>query len=223
MTTYMFENSRFTNNIYRSDNTYGPDNTYGSDTKLICITNRKLCKEPFLDRMKLVVSLRPRAVILREKDLDVSEYESLAIEVKSICDSYNVPFIYHSHPELALQNGAGLHMPLNELKDIPESDRANLKILGASCHSVEDAITAQSLGCSYIIAGHIFETDCKKGIPGRGISFLKEVNEHVHIPVYAIGGITPSKLPEILGCGASGGCMMSGFMCGDYLPDVMEG
>lgn len=217
MTTYMYENSRLTHNIYESDN------KYDMFSNLICITNRKLCKEPFLDRMKLVASLRPRAVILREKDLDVSEYESLAIEVKSICDSYNVPFIYHSHPELALQNGAGLHMPLNDLKNISECDRVKFNILGASCHSVEDAITAQSLGCSYIIAGHIFETDCKKGIPGRGISFLKEVNEHVHIPVFAIGGITPSKLPEILGCGASGGCMMSGFMCGDYLPDVMEG
>jgi thiamine-phosphate pyrophosphorylase len=218
----MYENSRLTNNIYGSDNTFGFDNTYDMFSKLICITNRKLCKEPFLDRMKLVASLRPRAVILREKDLDVSEYESLAVEVKSICDTNNVPFIYHSHPELALQNGAGLHVPLNELKNIPESDRAKLKILGASCHSVEDAITAQSLGCTYIIAGHIYETDCKKGIPGRGISFLKEVNEHVHLPVYAIGGITPSKLPEILECGASGGCMMSGFMCGNLLPEFME-
>ena len=216
----------FVKNIYESDKEYGSSNNYKSNNKgdllsnLICITNRKLCTEPFLNRMKYIASLRPKSVILREKDLDESEYEILSLEVKSICDAYNVPFIYHSHPELAIRNGAGLHMPLNGLVNVPESDRNKLKILGASCHSVEDAITAESLGCTYIIAGHIYETDCKKGIPGRGISFLKEVNEHVHLPVYAIGGITPSKLPEILGCGASGGCMMSGFMCGDLLPDV---
>lgn len=57
----------------------------------------------------------------------------------------------------------------------------------------------------------------KKGIPGRGTEFLKNLCEHVHIPVYAIGGITPSKMPEIISCGAAGGCMMSGYMQGEIL------
>jgi thiamine-phosphate pyrophosphorylase len=108
-------------------------------------------------------------------------------------------------------------MPLNALADIPEADRKKLRVLGASCHSIEDAVKAQSLGCTYIIAGHIYDTDCKKGIPGRGTIFLKDLCEHVHIPVYAIGGITPSKMPEIISCGAAGGCMMSGYMQGEIL------
>ena len=42
--------------------------------------------------------------------------------------------------------------------------------------------------------------------------FLENVCKEVDIPVYAIGGITAEKMPQILGTGAAGGCMMSGFM-----------
>ena len=38
-------------------------------------------------------------------------------------------------------------------------------------------------------AGHVYVTDCKKGLPPRGLEFLKEVCTKVTIPVYAIGGI----------------------------------
>lgn len=182
---------------------------------MICITNRKLCKEPFLTRIELVAKSHPKAIILREKDLSEAEYEELAAKVEPICDMYGVPLIYHSHPDLAIARNKGLHMPLNALEKMLEADRKKCKLLGASCHSTEDADKAISLGCTYIIAGHIYDTDCKKGIPGRGTGFLKNLCEHVHIPVYAIGGITPSKLPEIISCGASGGCMMSGYMTGE--------
>ena len=70
----------------------------------------------------------------------------------------------------------------------------------------------KKLGADYVFAGNIFETDCKKGLPGRGLEFLENVCEAVNIPVYAIGGISEEKMPQILGTGAAGGCMMSGFM-----------
>ena len=63
------------------------------------------------------------------------------------------------------------------------------KVIGTSVHSVEDAIKAEQLGATYMTAGHIFATDCKKGLPPRGLDFLKNVCDAVEIPVYAIGGI----------------------------------
>lgn len=36
------------------------------------------------------------------------------------------------------------------------------KKIGCSIHSVEEAVEAQNLGASYITAGHIYATDCKK-------------------------------------------------------------
>ena len=71
---------------------------------------------------------------------------------------------------------------------------------------------AQQLGASYITAGHIFATDCKKGLPPRGLGFLKDICRRVDIPVYAIGGITEENMVSALEAGAEGVCIMSGLM-----------
>ena len=81
--------------------------------------------------------------------------------------------------------------------------------LGASVHAVDEAVRAVSLGASYLIAGNIYETGCKPGLAARGLSFLTEVCKAVPVPVYAIGGITPERLPEVLAAGAAGACMRS--------------
>ena len=57
----------------------------------ICITNRKLCHEPFLERVKSVAESKPKAIVLREKDLDESEYILLAADVLKIGEKYGVP------------------------------------------------------------------------------------------------------------------------------------
>ena len=86
--------------------------------------------------------------------------------------------------------------------------------IGTSIHSVEDAIEAQRLGATYVTAGHIFTTNCKKGLPPRGLDFLKNVCDAVTIPVYGIGGIkfNPQQWNDLKEQGASGGCIMSGMM-----------
>ena len=61
----------------------------------ICITNRKLCREPFIERVKSVAESKPKAIVLREKDLDESEYILLAADVLKIGEKYGVPIIFH--------------------------------------------------------------------------------------------------------------------------------
>ena len=62
-----------------------------------------------------------------------------------------------------------------EIAGFPEDAKAYFEEIGVSCHSLEDALEAQQLGATYLTAGHIFETDCKKGLPGRGLDFLTSV------------------------------------------------
>ena len=88
----------------------------------------------------------------------------------------------------------------------------HIQRIGTSIHSVEDAIFAESHGADYITAGHIFTTNCKKGLPGRGIEWLKTVCDAVSIPVYAIGGISDANAGELSDCGIAGYCMMSASM-----------
>ena len=80
---------------------------------------------------------------------------------------------------------------------------------------------AQDLGCTYITAGHIFLTDCKKGLPGRGLPFLEEICKTVRIPVYAIGGISSQNIESVRKTGAAGACIMSGFMRCKTVEEIM--
>lgn len=195
--------------------------------KVLCVTHRALCQEPFLERMEAVMAAGPAAVLLREKDLSPADYQDLACAVLALAGD-RVPVILHSHPEVALALGCRqLHLPLPLLRQLSADQRAVFSVLGASCHSVEDAREAEALGCTYITAGHVFATGCKPGLPPRGLPFLREVTAAVSIPVWAIGGIGPDNLPQVLEAGAAGGCVMSGFMtCSDpraFLASFSEG
>ncbi|MDO4553541.1 MAG: thiamine phosphate synthase [Lachnospiraceae bacterium] len=181
----------------------------------ICITNRHLVEGDFYDQIKRVVEKKPRLIILREKDLPEKEYEEMLGKCADICKG-QVPLYAHTYINAAKNIGTkGVHLPMEQLRKLTLFDRdgwmKTLKI-GASVHSVTEALEAQQLSVSYVTAGHVFATDCKKGLPGRGLTFLQQVCKSVTIPVYALGGIQEDNLRIVMKMGAAGGAMMSGFM-----------
>ncbi len=188
-----------------------------SMSDIICVTNRRLCCEDFLMRIEKTVKCRPAAVLLREKDLPEAEYEALAASVTALCGSYGVPCILHTFVEAAVRlHAQAVHLPLPVLRGMSEEMKNKFRVLGTSCHSVEEAAEAERLGCTYLIAGHIFETDCKDGLFGRGLPFLRQVSACVAIPVWAIGGIGADNAEDVRRAGAQGICVMSGIMrCAD--------
>lgn len=189
---------------------------------LICITNRKLCSNNFLDQIEMIASAHPKAIVLREKDLSEKEYEQLARQVMQICQKHGTQCILHSFSNVATTLGAtAVHMPLPLLQKMTPQEKSHFQIIGASCHSLEEAKEAQNLGCTYITAGHIFLTDCKKGLPGRGLPFLEEICKTVRIPVYAIGGISSQNIESVRKTGAAGACIMSGFMRCKTVEEIM--
>ncbi len=185
--------------------------------KIICVTNRKLCKGDFVSRIQEIAREAPYAVILREKDLDEKDYAALAGRIMPVCRKYGVLCILHSHWDAALHLGAeGIHLPLPLLRKMPEEKKAAFRHIGASCHSLGEVMEAEKLGCTYLLAGHVFPTDCKAGVPPRGLSFLSDVCKKASVPVYAIGGMNPENFSSVTEAGAAGACIMSGFMeCGD--------
>ena len=194
---------------------------------IICVTNRHLCREDIAERVRRLAAARPKAIILREKDLEPEEYRALAERALACCAEFGVPCVLHGFAGVARDlNAAALHLPLPALRQLSAAERAAFTVLGASCHSVEDAKEAEALGCTYITAGHIFATDCKRGLPGRGLGFLAEVCRSVKMPVYAIGGIGPENIAAVRAAGAKGACVMSGAMtCDDakaYLASFKE-
>ena len=189
---------------------------------LICITNRKLCSNNFSDQIEMIASAHPKAIVLREKDLSEKEYEQLARQVMQICQKHGTQCILHSFSNVAIALGAeAVHMPLPLLQKMTPQEKSHFQIIGASCHSLEEAKEAQDLGCTYITAGHIFLTDCKNGLPGRGLPFLEEICKAVRIPVYAIGGISSQNIESVRKTGAAGACIMSGFMRCKTVEEIM--
>lgn len=192
-------------------------------SNIICVTNRKLCREDFLLRIEKIAAAGYAGIILREKDLSYDEYKTLAEMVIRICKRYGVKCILHSFVELAIELEAdSIHLPMNILSKITDEQKAAFKEIGASCHSADEAKEALKLGCSYIIAGHVFDTDCKKGLPGRGLSFLKTVCDSVDIPVYAIGGINNKNIDMVKAQGAYGACIMSSLMTTENVAEFLR-
>lgn len=109
-----------------------------------------------------------------------------------------------------------IHLSIPALQSLCEQERSALRKdfreLSISCHSMEDMQFAVSSGATQIVLGTIFETECKKGLKGKGVDFVREISEICPVPVYAIGGISMERLSQVMDAGAAGGCMMSGFM-----------
>ena len=190
---------------------------------ILCVTNRKLCCDDFLVRIERIAASHPAGIILREKDMLQEAYETLAAAIIEICDRHDVLCILHSFPDVAISlHAQAIHLPLHLLRKMTQEQKSQFTDIGASCHSVEDALEAQSLGCTYITAGHVFETDCKKGLPGRGLDFLRNVCAAVDIPVDGIGGIDADNIVLIRDAGASGACLMSSLMISEDVTGLMK-
>ena len=177
---------------------------------IIAVTARKLCPRPLWQQIPRIREAGITRVILREKDLTSDEYTALAERVLRACEDCGVRLTIHNFPEAAHKLSVKtLHMPLSLLT---EELCREYETVGTSVHSLEQLRRAESLGADYVTAGHIFATDCKKGLPPRGIEFLISMCADSSVPIYAIGGITADKFPELKRVGAAGACIMSAAM-----------
>lgn len=207
----------------------------GSD--IICVTNRHLCRGDYREKLVEIAKAHPSAIILREKDMSEDEYKELVAWFLPICREEGTKLILHYFYRVARElRPDGIHLPLHVLEELCSDmgldqsgdirgelqNELGVSELGASCHSVEDAKRAEELGCTYILAGHIYDTDCKKGLPGRGLEFLRSVTEEMTFPVYAIGGISPENIDEALSAGAAGACIMSSAMESENVGELLN-
>ena len=176
----------------------------------VCVTDRKISRAPFLQQIESICALRPKALILREKDLTEAEYTQLAQKVQAICKTCGVKFIVHTF----WRAGLALDADGAVCAAMTAAERLQAGRFGVSVHSAEEAKAALALGAAYLTAGHIYASSCKQGVPPRGLAFLKEICTLSPVPVYAIGGIGLNKaqLEEVLACGAAGACVRSAFM-----------
>ena len=198
--------------------------------KLNIISNRKLCENENLEKQieKIFSDYEKKIILenfeivsltLREKDLNKNEYLKLIEEIYPICQKYKINLILHQNYDLNLDDKYkidGIHLSYNIFKSLNENIKAELikkyKRIGVSIHSLDEAKEVENLGASYIVAGHIFETDCKKGLEPRGLKFVEDLSSTLSIPIFAIGGIDEKNSQSVIDSGAFSVCMMSSMM-----------
>ncbi|AKL97199.1 thiamine-phosphate pyrophosphorylase ThiE [Clostridium aceticum] len=178
---------------------------------LYFITNRKLAtSRNLLSVVKEATRGGIDAIILREKDLSCEELLPLAKEMKKIIEGTATALIINRNIEIAREIKAeGYHTGFQEFMEAKPSFEG---LLGVSVHSVEEGVLVQRRGAHYLLAGHIFETDCKKGMKPRGLKMIEEMKKKINIPIVALGGITPENAQQAVAAGAKGIAVMSSMM-----------
>jgi len=150
-------------------------------------------------------------VQLREKELDEAAFLQEALEMKVLCEKYNVPFFVNDNVEIAIKCKAdGIHVGQSDM------EAGNVRTLvgedmmiGVSANSVEQALAAVQAGADCLGVGAMFSTSTKLDADSVSFETLKEICAAVDIPVVAIGGINRENLEELKGTGIDGVALVS--------------
>ncbi len=159
---------------------------------------------------------------LREKDLASRQLAELARAAVASSAGLKTRIVINDRLDIAMAVGAhGVHLGVQSVP--PEAVRRHVErgfLLGASCHSLEEALRAEAGGADYILLGPIFDTPSKRPYgPPLGLDKLTEVAGRVAIPVLALGGITVERIRPCLDAGATGIAAIRLFQECDSLED----
>ncbi|HEU5197862.1 MAG TPA: thiamine phosphate synthase [Methylomirabilota bacterium] len=158
------------------------------------------------------------AVQIREKDLSASELAALCRRLRPLTRDCGARLIVNDRLDVALAVGAdgvqrtGTSLSVKDMRAV-----AGRRVqIGASVHSLEEAIGAQRESADWIVFGPVYDTASKRAYgPPQGLNRLTEVTQAVKIPVVAIGGITPERVAEVLAAGARGVGVISGILAAE--------
>ena len=190
--------------------------------KLYAITDSSwLNGDTLAHQVELAIAGGATIVQLREKNKSKEALKELALEIKSVCNRYKVPFIVNDDVELAKEIDAdGVHVGQDDAS--VKSARQILgtdKIVGATAKTIEQAQIAQEQGADYLGSGAVFGSTTKKDALPMTMELLNEICHSVQIPVVAIGGIDATNIGQLKGTGIAGAAVVSGVFA---QPDIKE-
>jgi len=177
--------------------------------RLMLVTDRRRARGREIVRATLAaVRGGVGAVQVRERDLPDEELERLLRELRASLPPETL-LLVNARPDLARTLGIGLHLPANA----PVEPGGGVRPLGRSAHDETEVERALAEGVDYLIVGTLFPTASKPGRPGDGIEHLRRLARLAHpVPVYAIGGITVSHVPDAIHAGARGIAVCGGIL-----------
>jgi thiamine-phosphate pyrophosphorylase len=186
------------------------------DFDLYLITDRRQTRgRELLEVVEQALDGGVRAIQLREKDLGGKELFLLAQKMKSLCARYRASLFINDRIDVVLAveaDGVQLGsdaMPIDAAREL----LGEKKLIGASTHSIKEAVAAERAGADFALFGPVYFTPSKAayGSP-QGLELLQEVVEKISLPVYAIGGIKPGNIAAVKTTGGRGVALISAVM-----------
>jgi thiamine-phosphate pyrophosphorylase len=134
---------------------------------------------------------------LREKKIAKRELLEIANHIRPELE--HTKFIVNGHLDVAVACMAdGVHLQAGNISVKEARKNFPRLLIGYSAHSREEILEAESDGADYVFISPIFSPISKnESLQPLGITKLKEWSSLVHIPVFALGGITAANLPEV--------------------------
>jgi thiamine-phosphate pyrophosphorylase len=144
--------------------------------------------------------------LVQYRDKETSDQVRLnyAYQLKQLCHNYGALFLVNDRVDLALAVDAdGVHLgqqdlPIAVARQMLGAD----KIIGRSTTNPEEMKQAIAEGADYIGVGPVFETPTKPGKKASGFNYVGYAAEHCPIPWFAIGGVDPNNINNVLEAGA---------------------
>jgi len=150
-----------------------------------------------------------RLVQVREKGMPEKELAGFLAQVLRQARGHGARVLLNGSAELAQQAGAdGVHLTARQLMAIDR--RPELELVGASCHNEEELARAVSAKADFVVLGPVKATPSHPDTPSIGWSRFARLIEDHPLPVYALGGLTPSDMETAWRAGAHGISMMRG-------------
>jgi len=181
---------------------------------LYAITDTHLIpRERFVETVEAAVRGGATLVQLREKETAREEIVRLGRAVLEVTRRYGALLIVNDHPSVAKEIGAdGVHVGR---EDPPVAEARSLLgpnvVIGASCYGdVERAVAAEQAGADYVAFGTPFPSPTKAKRTDISLEIFQEAKHRIHVPVFAIGGITIANAQQIIDAGADGIAVVSG-------------
>jgi thiamine-phosphate pyrophosphorylase len=148
-------------------------------------------------------------VQLREKSPRCAEeLVALADPFRRAAEAHGALFILNDQPALVAECGAdGVHVGQDDVPVAEARAQAGPEaLIGLSTHSPDeiDAACAATGDArpDQISVGPVWETPTKEGRPATGLELIRHAAATATIPWFAIGGIDPSNVGEVVAAGA---------------------
>lgn len=182
------------------------------------VTSQSLSKgRSTIDIVRAALKGGIKLVQLREKDLSDDETRELAMEIRTLTTNADALLIINDRPDIAMAvNADGVHLGQTDESVDTVRNMAPDLIIGASTHTVDEAINAENLGASYINIGPIFPTGTKEWNKDfLGIESISRISSNINIPFTVMGGIKAEHIPTLMKAGASAIALVTAISAAD--------